>query len=652
MFHKTFKWILIGLFGLAFSVSVGAQVVTRGPYLQIWTPNSVLVRWRTDIPTDSRVVFGSSPNNLTNQVGDSTITTEHEIQLANLSPQTTYHYGIGTSSQILAGNDTNHFFVTSPSVGSSNPVRIWVLGDSGTANSDAAAVRDAYFGFNGDAYTQAWLMLGDNAYFNGTDSEYQSAVFDMYPSILRQTVLWPTLGNHDGQSANSDTETGPYYDIFTLPRLAEAGGLASGTEAYYSFDIANIHFICLNSHDGDSDPSGPMLTWLQNDLATTMQKWIIAYWHHPPYSKGSHDSDIEGELIAMRENALPILESYGADLVLAGHSHTYERSFLLHGHYQDSITFDSATMIVNDGDGRADGDGEYLKNPTGTVYVVSGSSGKVTLGTPLDHPVMFLSMEELGSLVLDVDGNRLDARFINDAGAIVDNLTLRKGNKAPAVNAGFDQAVILPASSLLDGTVSDDDLPDPPAAVNTLWTMINGPGTVTLTDATAVDTDVSFSTDGIYVLQLESTDGEFTTTDEIIVTVYPAETINQAPSVTAGGTQTVTLPGSVSLDGTVTDDGLPDPSGTVTTTWIQISGPGIVAFTDGSTVDTTASFSADGTCVLRLTANDGEFVVDDEVALIVNPAPLPPRLQLLNSWIFAWFRVRMMLKNNHQELRG
>ena len=69
-------------------------------------------------------------------------------------------------------------------------------------------------------------MLGDNAYVDGTDEEYQAAVFDMYPELLRQTFLWSTFGNHDGLSADSDTETGPYYDIFTLPRQGEAGGLA------------------------------------------------------------------------------------------------------------------------------------------------------------------------------------------------------------------------------------------------------------------------------------------------------------------------------------------------------------------------------------------------------------------------------------------
>src|SRR5438093_995319 len=126
------------------------------------------------------------------------------------------------------------------------------------------------------------LMLGDNAYPRGTDSEYQAAVFDMYPTMLRKSVLWPTFGSHEGRSANSVTQTGPYFDIFTLPRNAEAGGIVSGTEAYYSFDYGNIHFIVLDSFGSDRSPRGPMLSWLQPDLALTTQDWIIAYWHHPP----------------------------------------------------------------------------------------------------------------------------------------------------------------------------------------------------------------------------------------------------------------------------------------------------------------------------------------------------------------------------------
>src|SRR5438445_7064826 len=109
-------------------------------------------------------------------------------------------------------------------------------------------------------------------------------------------------------------------------------------------------------------PTGAMAIWLESDLQANTNQWIIAYWHHPPYTKGSHDSDTETELIEMRQNALPILESYGVDLVLCGHSHSYERSFLLDGHYGLSSTLND-TMIKDSRDGRVTGNGAY-QNPT------------------------------------------------------------------------------------------------------------------------------------------------------------------------------------------------------------------------------------------------------------------------------------------------
>jgi hypothetical protein len=274
-------------------------------------------------------------------------------------------------------------------------------------------------------------MLGDNAYNDGTDSEYQAAVFDTYPEILRQVALWPTLGNHDGYTADSDTQSGPYYDIFTLPTNGEAGGLASGTEAYYSFDYANIHFICLESYETDRSTGGAMLTWLESDLSENDKPWVIAFWHHPPYTKGSHDSDTEGNLKDMRENALPILDAWGVDLVLGGHSHSYERSYLLDGHYGTSGTLD-ASMIRDGGDGREGGDGAYEKSGTvpvtneGAVYAVAGSSGKISGGS-LNHPAMYVSMNTLGSMVLDVAGNRLDAIFLDSDGAVGDSFSITKG---------------------------------------------------------------------------------------------------------------------------------------------------------------------------------------------------------------------------------
>ena len=337
-----------------------AQTLVRGPYLQSGTSSSVIVKWRTDEATDSVVRYGLDPDGLQLSVTNSTSTTEHEVQLTGLSADMQYFYSVGTSSVTLAGGDRDHFVVTAPVPGTAKPTRIWVIGDSGKADDNARAVRDAFLDFTESRDPDLWIMLGDNAYTDGTDAEYQAAVFDTYPRVLPKTVLWPTLGNHDGRSADSTTESGPYYDIFSLPRNGEAGGVASGTEAYYSFDYGNMHFICLDSHGTDLSPDGDMMTWLEADLQANDKEWVIAFWHDAPYSKGNHDSDGEDQAISMRENAVPLLERYGVDLVLTGHSHSYERSYLVDGHYRFSGTFTDA-MKKNPGDGSATGDGAYRK---------------------------------------------------------------------------------------------------------------------------------------------------------------------------------------------------------------------------------------------------------------------------------------------------
>jgi hypothetical protein len=75
--------------------------------------------------------------------------------------------------------------------------------------------------------------------------------------------VWPTLGNHEGASTTSGqpgASSGPYYSAFVLPTGAQAGGVASGTEAYYSFDYGNVHFISLNSYQVSRSAGGAMAT--------------------------------------------------------------------------------------------------------------------------------------------------------------------------------------------------------------------------------------------------------------------------------------------------------------------------------------------------------------------------------------------------------
>ena len=347
---------------------------------------------------------------------------------------------MGSSSVDLEGDDVEHFVRTTSLPGVAEPIRIWVTGDQGTANADARRVRDAYLNHMGASTAQAWLWLGDNAYESGTEAEHQPAVFEnMYEATLRTTPLYPSPGNHDFYTSNASTQTGPYFDLFAMPKLGQAGGIASNTEAYYSFDVGNVHFIALDSDGSPRSPTGAQATWLTNDLveARKCSEWIIANWHHTPYSKGVDDSDVptqsSGKMRDMRENFLPILEAGGVDLVLVGHTHNYQRSFLINGHYGISTTYNAAAMGLNTTSGSAVGPGAYQKPGdlapnAGAVYTVCGVSGKTETGGPMNHPVMHLSTaSHLGSMVIDVNGTALQARFLNAQGAIVDRFDIVKG---------------------------------------------------------------------------------------------------------------------------------------------------------------------------------------------------------------------------------
>jgi polygalacturonase len=381
------------------------------------------------------------------------------------------------------------FFVAAPPPGTEQPSNIWVLGNSGIANAKARAVRDAYLKYKANQYTHLWLMLGDNAQQNGTDSDYQDALFNTYPTLLRQTTLWPALGHRDdGVTADSASQSGAYYDIFTLPKQGEAGGLASGTEAYYSFDYSNIHFVVLDSVETSKAPSGAMLTWLENDLAATTQPWIIAYWDRPPCSKGFHDSDTEIALREMRENVLPILEDASVDLVLNVDCGSYERSFPIDGHSGSSVTFEPQTMLVDGGDESIDGNGEYqtsvIDRPIRDAVV--GSSGETQVGS-LDYPVIYVSLKTLGSMALNVNGLLLDAVFLDNTGQVrhrfrmVKTTDTKASTSAPGVpttelNPTPQTVTVSPTGATIRDAAANTSL----RSSNTSATTQDGPTTGTL----------------------------------------------------------------------------------------------------------------------------------------------------------------------------
>lgn len=154
-------------------------------------------------------------------------------------------------------------------------------------------------------------VLGDNAYPNGTDRDYANCYAPTWGRHRARTR--PTPGNHEYRT----TEAGGYFRYF---------GAAAGTKGkgYYSYDLAGWHIVVLNSSDGCREigcgPNSAQLRWLRDDLALHPTRCTLAYWHHPRFNSGRrHGSNPSLE---------PIWEALyeaGADVVLNGHEHLYER---------------------------------------------------------------------------------------------------------------------------------------------------------------------------------------------------------------------------------------------------------------------------------------------------------------------------------------
>ncbi|MEJ6979092.1 metallophosphoesterase family protein [Pedobacter sp. P351] len=425
---------------------MGVQAdLLRGPYLQMATPTSMTIRWRTNVYDRSRVKYGLSSDNLSMRTDDSTLVNEHIITLTGLKPFTKYYYTVGNlADTTLQGNDENYFY-TFPEKDSEQLIRIAGFGDCGNNSLNQRTVKSQVLKYLGNNHLNAWILMGDNAYSDGTDAEFQAKFFNIYKDdLLKKYPLYPVPGNHDYHDFHSASATDQnkmaYYQNFSVPTKGEAGGVPSNTESYYSYDIGNVHFLALDSYGPDSkglhmyDEMSEQVEWVKKDLKANKSKWVVAYWHHPPYTMGSHDSDKESLLVKIREHFLKTIEEYGVDLVLCGHSHVYERTKLIKGYYGMESDFDSKKHEISNSTALFDGSknsAPYIKSKKdnqGTVYVVSGSAGALGGHKPTyPHNAMFYSNNEVGGVVmLEVQGNRLDLKWVCSNGKIGDHFTMMK----------------------------------------------------------------------------------------------------------------------------------------------------------------------------------------------------------------------------------
>jgi hypothetical protein len=179
------------------------------------------------------------------------------------------------------------------------------------------------------------LVLGDLAYEDGTTQQFADCYDPTWGRHRHRTL--PAVGNHEYNTGGA----APYFDYF---------GEAAGTrgEGWYSRDLGEWHVIALNSNCGQiggCGPGSPQVAWLTDDLATNQADCTLAFWHHPRWSSGiEHGPDPE------TDHFWRVLHEAGADVVLNGHEHSYER------------------FAPMDADGAAD--------PHGMVEFVVGTGGR------------------------------------------------------------------------------------------------------------------------------------------------------------------------------------------------------------------------------------------------------------------------------------
>lgn len=179
------------------------QVTTLvdGPYLQSTGQTSTLIVWRTTAPAVGVVLIGTSPSTLTLQFSTPTATTDPIVMITGLRAATRYYYTVGAPGLTLQGDSANNF-TTLPALGAASSMRAILYGDPGTGDADQVSVHEGikqYLATTG-VPANVFLLLGDNAYNDGTDAEYSAWVFQMYKDVLKQLPMYAILGNHDDTS--------------------------------------------------------------------------------------------------------------------------------------------------------------------------------------------------------------------------------------------------------------------------------------------------------------------------------------------------------------------------------------------------------------------------------------------------------------------
>jgi hypothetical protein len=246
----------------------------------------------------------------------------------------------------------------------------------------------------------AVLALGDLQYDAGNLLNFQQSYDLSWGRVKSQTL--PVIGNHEGTTA----ALGAGYCVYFGAAAHCNSSRRQGGAAFYSFNLGDWHGVVLNSNcdaAGGCGVGSPQYRWLANDLASNPRECTVAAWHHPRWSSGAYGSS------AFMQPIWQLLYANGADLVLSGHSHDYERFAPIDGAGAVNPSYGMRQFVVG----------------TGGVYFTGLGNGRAP-GSEVAQNTSF------GVLRLVLHPTSYDWRFLSASGSLFTDSGTQSCHGGPA----------------------------------------------------------------------------------------------------------------------------------------------------------------------------------------------------------------------------
>jgi len=597
------KRILFAILAATFCVSTSSAwpQLRYGPYIQNTSYDRATIVWYTATITPGILRYGPAPGNWQNEI---TVATDsaHFVEVTGLAADQRYYYEAATPTTVLA-TGAEYYFDTHPEVGCTKPFTFAAFGDIGTLEQQQLDVA-ARLKLNQDQHDFS-LLLGDLVYSSGERIDYKPKYFDIYQDLIRHETWWAGLGNHDVRDNNGAA----YFEFFVTP-----ANNPYNREHFYSFDYGSAHVVAIDNELQLEEPGRTeQNNWIRADLQDAVnrgQRWLIAYWHEAPYSGGSHSGDGFA-----KTNFVPIMDEFGVDLVLSGHSHVLERTFPM---------VNGAAINTHPN--------QYTKNghAPGAVYVVSGAGGEEV---PLELPGLPMMAFQLGNMagyaVITIDSDTLLGHFITKTGATLDPFRIIKTGmppiaKQPVLNS-ITNITLAEGDTIthwLNATIADTSSP-------TTMTIIGLPAFANFTDLGnghgRLDLTPSFYQSGTYAnLKLTVENSCASSAKFFSITVNE---VTDPPALQAVGNHTMDEAATLTLTLSAID-----PNADALTFSINPIPPfaTLTPLTSNSAqLSFTPNYRQAGVYPFIISVTDGHARDTEQVTLTVNDLNRPPRIDSL-----------------------